>query len=299
MARISIEEQLTSDARFIKLLQKIGDYETALGALVRLWSVAQTYWKKDKSLIPESAWKKQCLNPLLVECGFAEKHDSGYYAKGSKKHFDWLVKRIEAGKSGGKNSARSRRSKSDDLGDSKLKQTEAKSTKRNPSTSTSTSTSLSSSATASISASTLKEEKKERKGAHDKSAPPPEQRSLIPEIMEPKASFNAVACYCEAWKGLYKVNPLIDDKASGQIKALLKSHGPEKFKRLVESYIQMRDQWFIKKRHDVSTLVSNINTVWHFAETGKVITNTQLNQLDKDLTHANLLKTIREGKLND
>lgn len=133
MARINIEESLRGDRRFIKLISLLnGDYEKALGAVVHLWSVAQTYWKKDQSLIPDKAWRDQEINPALLQVGLAEKQDHGYYAAGSKENFDWLLTRVKSGRSGGKRSGEARRNKSDSLerskpeaNASKRKQTEA------------------------------------------------------------------------------------------------------------------------------------------------------------------------------
>lgn len=102
VARINIEDSLFKDNRFCELMVLCGGLETALGAVVRSWCVAQDYWKKDRSLVPFEVWKAQRLNEHLLTVGLAEKREHGIYIAGSEEQFDWLIKRQEAGKLGGK-----------------------------------------------------------------------------------------------------------------------------------------------------------------------------------------------------
>lgn len=102
MARISFDDKIYKDQRFVELTLKLSSTETAIGALVRAWSVAQEYWKKDCSLIPFDVWKKQKLNDVLIDVGLAVSKDTGFYMVGSKDHFDWLLKSVQSGKKGGR-----------------------------------------------------------------------------------------------------------------------------------------------------------------------------------------------------
>lgn len=111
MARISIDDSLFKDERFFELTTKLGSMEAALGAVVKLWIVAQEFWKKDHGLISKQTWKKKRLKDELIAVGLAIETDAGIYAAGSKKNFAWLVQRVSAGKKSGS----SRRSKNKDL----------------------------------------------------------------------------------------------------------------------------------------------------------------------------------------
>jgi len=101
MARVNIEKELYTDIRFIDLVIKTGSIDTALGCLVRAWTVAQQYWKNDYGLIPKEIWDRQRLNPFLIEVGFIIEKEHGYYASGSETQFEWLVKRVKSGRKGG------------------------------------------------------------------------------------------------------------------------------------------------------------------------------------------------------
>ncbi len=116
MARINIENSLYQDIRFYELIQKSGSVETALGIMVRAWTVAQEYWKKGKRPIPKEAYAKQRLSPLIVACGLARiVEDEAIYICGSEEQFAWLIQKQDAGRKGGlkslrKNSSAAKRS---------------------------------------------------------------------------------------------------------------------------------------------------------------------------------------------
>lgn len=111
MARINIEDDLFKDHRWMELCIKVGSFETALGSLVRLWLVAQKYWKRDQARIPKAVWEEQKLNSALVETGWAvwQETSNGFFAEGSEKQFAWLVQRQEAGSKGGEASGETRK----------------------------------------------------------------------------------------------------------------------------------------------------------------------------------------------
>lgn len=101
MARINIEDSLYRDNRFINLYIKLNSFEAAIGALVRVWSVAQDWYLTENKMIPVGEWKKQGLNDAVIEVGLAEITDGFIRVSGADKQFSWLYQKVEAGRRGG------------------------------------------------------------------------------------------------------------------------------------------------------------------------------------------------------
>ena len=108
MARLNIEDGLFTDKRFYDLCAKCGGSAAALGELVFAWKCAQKHYLSNDGVIPFDDWKRNKLNDLIIECGLAEKLESGIYLCGTEKQFSWLKQRSDAGKKGAQrtNSAR-------------------------------------------------------------------------------------------------------------------------------------------------------------------------------------------------
>jgi len=123
------------------------------------------------------------------------------------------------------------------------------------------------------------------------------KRIAVPAEQPTQKSNLAIAKYCELWKDRYKASPPIGKKEAGQIARLVKEHGLEKTNSFIEAYLQMPDPWFIKKRHDISTLVSNLNAVSQFLATGRLITNREITQIDTTISHQNILNMIDRGEI--
>ncbi len=111
MTRLNVETSLWSDPRFQSFMIRIGDQHRAIGMVIILWILAQQHWCPNKELIPFAIWNEAKLPEDLIDCGLAERRDSGIYARGSEKQFQWWFERQEAGRKGGLKSAESRRSK--------------------------------------------------------------------------------------------------------------------------------------------------------------------------------------------
>lgn len=101
MARINIEDSLYRDGRFINLFLKLKSMETAIGALVRVWSVAQKWYLIDDGMIPFDEWTKQGLNDLVIEVHLAERVGDFVRVCGADEQFAWLKQKVEAGRKGG------------------------------------------------------------------------------------------------------------------------------------------------------------------------------------------------------
>jgi hypothetical protein len=101
MARINIEDSLWSDDRFLRFCIRIGNEHLAVGHMVMAFRMAQRFWCPDRLPIPLDAWKEAGFPGAMAECRLVESREDGVYVRGSAGHFDWLVKRSEAGHKGG------------------------------------------------------------------------------------------------------------------------------------------------------------------------------------------------------
>lgn len=108
-----------------------------------------------------------------------------------------------------------------------------------------------------------------------------------------------IAEYCDKWRILYQQqnSPPIGGRNAKLFKTLVQDFGKDRVLLLIDAYLKMADPWFITKRHDVQTLVTNLNVVSQFAETGKLITKRELNQLDRSVTNGNTLAALRNGEV--
>lgn len=87
--------------------------------------------------------------------------------------------------------------------------------------------------------------------------------------------------YCRLWKSKYGTNPEIMGKEAGAAKSLVKNLGSERATELMESYLAMNDAWFLKKRHDLSTLIGNLNAVVQFHDTGNQILGSKAHEIER------------------
>lgn len=98
MARINVESNLYQDPRFFELIQKLGSIESALGALVRAWTIGQSFYLKGDRRIPFSDWTKHKLKDEIILVGLAESNGISIRLAGADEQFSWLLQRSEAGK---------------------------------------------------------------------------------------------------------------------------------------------------------------------------------------------------------
>lgn len=152
IARINFESSLKSDPRFIKLMHLLG-LDTSHGAMVRVWEVAQVYWKKGKLPIPIREWQKHELNKAVLDVGLAkiitpelleqsehlkhldQSHVGSVYVCGSEENFAWLLERAESGRKGGLKAGASKRKQklANEANSSKLSKTYPHSLSHSPS----------------------------------------------------------------------------------------------------------------------------------------------------------------------
>lgn len=111
MARINIEECWWADLRRSKLSKLLNSEDLADAAAIRMWRLAQDYWKNGKRLVPVEIWAHFEFGPKCVEAGLAVVQDSFVYVRGSSEHLSWAAEQRENAKKAGEESAKKRKEK--------------------------------------------------------------------------------------------------------------------------------------------------------------------------------------------
>lgn len=93
MARITIDESLFNDERFINLEKKLKSSAEALGLYTIILFIAQKHWINHRSIPKESIDVSSKYIEVLVEVKLAERLPNGnIYIVGSKRAFEFLDK---------------------------------------------------------------------------------------------------------------------------------------------------------------------------------------------------------------
>lgn len=123
--------------------------------------------------------------------------------------------------------------------------------------------------------------------------------SQPPKSAAPEKANSLVALYCDRWKSRYKTEtaPPVMPADAKRIKTLMQQVGHERASQIIEAYLQMPDQWFVTKRHDIATMLGGLNAITQFIDTGKIITRKEIQTLENKTTNKNLLDMIEEGTL--
>lgn len=269
MARLNVEDSLWSEIG--PVIAAAGDQDRAIGNVIRFFKFAQDRHRKGR-LISEQEFQEMGFLEALIPI-FAKRTPSGIQAKGAEKHFSWLEQKVRAGASGGRKSATRKRNASGHFKPRKeIDPSEPQAEPKHTQASISISSSLSLSNSRSSSSSS-----KEPSGG----AVPANAGSLI-------------AHYCDQWRERYraKKSPVILPQHAKALKGLLEQVGIDRGKSLIDGYLSMPDQWFVTKSHDIPTLIGNLNKVTQFIETGRMVTRTEVRQLDEAVAHENVRQQI-------
>jgi hypothetical protein len=259
LARINIEAELFTKKRWTDLVIALGDRDRALGALNWAWIIAQRYYVPKRQPIPKDVWLEEGLRDELIKVGLAEEVDGGVRVCGSEEQFGWLFQRHEAGAKGG-------RPKKEDNPPEEPQEPPDGETEQNRSVSAGnrdkTEQTGKNRTKPSLSFSSSKSSFQE--GAAPETGEPPPLDNSVP------IGQDLVATYCMAWKSKYGDRPPVLPSDTKKLKTLGESVGRDKAKAMIAAYLRMQTTWFITKRHDVETLMSNLNVVQDFLATGKV-----------------------------
>lgn len=130
-----------------------------------------------------------------------------------------------------------------------------------------------------------------------KSTKPKKQASIDALPVEAPKGQIFVGHYCALWKKRYGVNPVLRPQDGKNLKSLGDNNSTERVLGLLEAYFEMPDPFFLKRRHDIATFLGNLNSIAHFMESGRVVTNTELRNLDTFISNQNTLKALEEGQI--
>ena len=245
------------------------------------------FWKRDRGLVPKHLFDLLESASALLRVGLAEVRGEEVYIRGSSAHHDWIISKQEAGTAGGKKSAEVRLTKTGSAqpkprstpeADSKHARStpEADSSAPNPLTLT---LPLSPPLTLPASSDSLisKEEKSKNPASPNAGA--------------------FIARYCQSWKDRYDSRPEITGKERGIAKRLTQDIGVERSCSLLEAFFQMENQWFLTKRHDLTTFEQNLNAVVQFHDTGQQVSAVQARHSDAKSHYQSQLDRIARGEL--
>lgn len=292
ISRINVEASLFTQRAWFELVIKTKSADTALGALVRCWLVAQKFWFPEKKPIPAEVWAKENLNNLIIECGFAEIRDDGIYVRGSSEQFSWLFGKSE----GGKASAEARKRRNGSAQPGKKPRKSPKSSKK------------------------LEQSSNAVQALFDVSSNSPEAPTPTPTptpspvpVPSPSSDFGKssepcgpppetnktqflIATYCDQFRQRWGMNPEILPKHAGIARRLAEPFSKAKIERLLEGYFQLPDADLFRNRHPLESIEYKINQIVVFIESGKFTTRLQARQADEAAT-TNLLLANIERKI--
>jgi hypothetical protein len=128
---------------------------------------------------------------------------------------------------------------------------------------------------------------------------PKGERSKKGAARPPDSAAPVIAAYCDFWRSRYKSesSPTIMPHHARMIKSLVAQVGSERAKVIVEAYLKMPDSWFLTKRHDIPTMIGNLNSITQFMDTGKLLTRNEIRQLDNAVTNQQTLEALRMGDI--
>lgn len=142
MARLNIEEHWWTDPRRFKLIEILGNNDEAEDradiAMIRVWRVAQEFWKHGRRPIPTPVFMKIRNAQNILDVGLAKHDGARIYAKGSSVSFRWLIEAQVSGTAGGLASGESRRRKNEGKSKGSRREVEPSSSSSSSSSNTNT-----------------------------------------------------------------------------------------------------------------------------------------------------------------
>lgn len=105
----------------------------------------------------------------------------------------------------------------------------------------------------------------------------------------------------EHWKTeftrVYRTEPTPMPAAWRAAKTIITAVGFEHAKLLVSAFFEMKDQWFVTKRHSLLVLQENVDAVNIYLGTGETFTRLQIRQQEQHQTYQSQLNRIEKGLL--
>lgn len=115
--------------------------------------------------------------------------------------------------------------------------------------------------------------------------------------IEPGASNALWSVYCEEYYSKWKKEPPPRNAmVNGQLAHLKRTMG-DKSESVIRHYFKMKDVFFHKQFHPVGLLIKQAHTICASMDTGRHMTNTEMNNLDKMATTQKLIEKVQNGEL--
>lgn len=281
MARINIEECWWTDPRREALGRLVGSLDLADAYAIRMWRLAQEFWKHDRGLVPKELFFILPKAEELVQCRLADVRGEFVYVRGSSVYLEWTYEKKQQAKAAGKKSAEARRAKT---GSAQPKR--RTSPERPPNEPRTEVNDAEPSGSGSVSGSTSDSKNKESIGTTAVAVVPPNQvsrgRKTDPpddvELNQKTSRF--IGAYVKAYQTKWpegRPEDVKDGKTTGQIKSWLKSFPVDRACDLIQVYFQMDTKWFGTKGYDFQTFRSNLNKIGQALDSGADPDGNQIN----------------------
>lgn len=291
MARLNIEDCWWTDPRRSALIRLLGgDEEAADGTALRAWRLAQEFWKHDRQLIPEGLFSTLRGAQEMIQVGLADVRDAFVYVRGSSAYLDWVREKRQAGRAGGKLSAKRPR---DAKGRLQAKSKHPPSSHQAEPKQIQASYSSSSSFSGSDSFSDSGSNSEIYSVGGEPSGAPAAFRTQHPS---PVRFF--IGNYVKAYQRRYgaAARPSLSGKVQGQIKRFLDETPLDRACELILVYVSMNDPWFITKAHDFTTFVENLSKVGLALDTGTVVTRKEAQNAESADFYRNQMARLAGAK---
>lgn len=99
---------------------------------------------------------------------------------------------------------------------------------------------------------------------------------------EKQKTHELIVFWVKNYKAVYGNNPPMPGKQQGVLRRLHKDFGLERAKLYLEAYLRIKEQWYVKKRHSLDQLESNLNAVEQFISNGRIVTSKTAQQIETD-----------------
>jgi hypothetical protein len=321
MASININEDLRSDPRFHALCNLLPRH-IAYGALICFWETGQTFWRKNKSLIPNKLAQLTPNFAELVAAGFAaEVPGEGVYCTGAKERWGFLLTNIEKASNAGKRSAEVRREKygtaipfnapnSEKNTDHSAQKTELKAEPPSELPNLFVFDSVFVSDFGSDCDSDFGKEEETTGVEIDISpAPAPSDPQLgfsSPELEPPKKTKAEVVkpttviweVYAQEFKQRYSQDPPPRNaKINGQLTSLIKQYGLEPTVDLVRYYFEIPNPYYRQKFFPIGLLLLDSHQIFASMTTKICMSRSEVIQLDRQQAVRSQLQRIENGEI--
>lgn len=101
-----------------------------------------------------------------------------------------------------------------------------------------------------------------------------------------------IGVYIQSWQKRYntKARPSVNGKERGILLRLVKERSTKELSQLLEVYCQMKNDWYVKKKHDLTTFEQNLNDIVLALSGGK-----ENNGIDYDYVFGRREKNMGDG----